>query len=372
MVLLRGILIVLGCIAVGFLIGLVLLHVLRRKKEKEYPLLNQEIETIKAANAALSVTATSKEINKSNGQEDPLEILLKNHKNVLTTENSMPPIAADNPVSTTITGKKKEPVIEKEEKPAQPAIHWTELYPYIKQLTKDEDQKPNEQPVVKEPVAVSQKSAACAVNEQTVVNQTSAPFVAEPPQTATLNAVKEAEIIIHTPPLPEEKQKKVSKSVVPKKLEATTPKDPSEVKDKKKGARPPVPKAGIISRKSAETRPPGTVNAAQKITSSPEKPEGALKSDLVMEMEYNLAIASQTTMDKLVPFQTKCWDSKHGESDYFMNTHYQEMNQLYIDIGLTNNIVWLATEINHRSKELDESYIKLHSSIADNIKKLLS
>ena len=353
----QGILIVLGCIVIGSLVGLLLLRLLRRTKKKDYSLLAQEAKTIQAANTTAPVTVISKEITKFNGQEDPLEILLKNHKNGSAAKKMTQPNAVSNPVSTEIVAQKYEPVIEKEEKPTQPVIHWTELYPSIKHLTKDEDRKPNEPLVVKESVAV---------------NQTSAPVAVEPSKVSTLNAVKEAEIIIHTPPLPEEKQKKVSKSAGPKKPETTTPRNPSEVKGKKKGARPQVPQAGIISRISAEPQLPGTVNAAQKITPAPEKPESSLKSDLVMEMEYNLAIASQPTMDKLVPFQTKCWDSKHGESDLFMNTHYQEMIQLYVDIGLTNNIVWLATEIHHRSKELDESYIKLRSGIADNIKKLLS
>jgi hypothetical protein len=45
---------------------------------------------------------------------------------------------------------------------------------------------------------------------------------------------------------------------------------------------------------------------------------------------------------------------------------------LYVDVGLANNIVWLATEIGHRSKELDESYIKLCASIAERIQNILS
>jgi hypothetical protein len=38
---------------------------------------------------------------------------------------------------------------------------------------------------------------------------------------------------------------------------------------------------------------------------------------------------------------------------------------------LANNVVWLATEMNHRSKELDESYIKLCAGIAERIQKIM-
>ena len=70
---------------------------------------------------------------------------------------------------------------------------------------------------------------------------------------------------------------------------------------------------------------------------------------------------------KLLPFQTTVWGSNHGEGEPLMITHLYEFIQLYVDIGLANNIVWLATELGHRSKELDESYIKLCKGIAERI-----
>jgi hypothetical protein len=89
------------------------------------------------------------------------------------------------------------------------------------------------------------------------------------------------------------------------------------------------------------------------------------------ELETNLAVASTPWTDKLISFQTKFWDVSHGEFEPMLATHHQELIQLYVDIRLANNIVWLAREIGSRSKELDESYIKLCADIAANIKKLL-
>jgi hypothetical protein len=69
-----------------------------------------------------------------------------------------------------------------------------------------------------------------------------------------------------------------------------------------------------------------------------------------------------------MPFQTACWDAKLEKVEPSLMSHLQDLIQLYVDISLANNVVWLETEIGHRSKELDESYIKLCSGIAQRIK----
>jgi hypothetical protein len=96
------------------------------------------------------------------------------------------------------------------------------------------------------------------------------------------------------------------------------------------------------------------------------------KSDIIKELETNLAIATTPWANKLLSFQTRCWDSKHADGEPLLNSHIQDLMQLYIDVGLANNIVWMATEFGHRSKELDESYAKLCASIAERIKKITS
>ncbi len=91
------------------------------------------------------------------------------------------------------------------------------------------------------------------------------------------------------------------------------------------------------------------------------------RSNLDRELDSNLTIASTPWAYKLLQFQTSVWDSKHGEHEQLMTSHTQELIQLYVDIALANNIVWLSTELGHRSKELDESYIKLCKGIAERI-----
>ena len=377
MVLWQGILIVLGCIIVGFLVGLGLLRVLRRKKEKEYPLSNKEAATVGTKDAEVSVAATSSNtITKSNGHEDPLEILLKNHKNGLAVEKLKPPITAVNPASVEVVNQKTESVIKKEEKPAPHVMHWQELVTPGNPLIQDEYEKTREMPVVKEPVIVNQTSPPVA-KEPVAVHQTSTPLAAEAAKAAPISILKEPAFTNqHTTPV-KGKPKKVSKSLVPEKPETTIRKSPPVEIDKKKATKPPAPEPDFIKPESISqksTEPPQvqeSANIAQLVTPVPEKQAGILKTDLILEIEGNLTIAGRPISDKMVPFQTKCWDSKHGESDLFLNAHYRDLIQLYVDIGLANNIVWLATEINHRSKELDESYVRLCSGIVENIKKIL-
>jgi len=75
--------------------------------------------------------------------------------------------------------------------------------------------------------------------------------------------------------------------------------------------------------------------------------------------------------NKPIPFKTACWDNKPEKVEPNLASHLQDLIQLYVDISLANDVVWLATELGHRSKELDESYLKLCSGIADRIKNII-
>ena len=107
-----------------------------------------------------------------------------------------------------------------------------------------------------------------------------------------------------------------------------------------------------------------------QITPAEVRQNESSKSDIVKELEVNLSIATTLWCDKLLPFQTSSWDSKHTEDEPLQTTYFEDLIQLYIDVGLANHIVWMATEFGHRSKELDESYMKLCASIAGRIKEI--
>ena len=107
-----------------------------------------------------------------------------------------------------------------------------------------------------------------------------------------------------------------------------------------------------------------------QITPAEVRQNESSKSDIVKELEINLSIATTLWSDKLLPFQTTSWYSKHTEDEPLLASHIQTLIQLYIDVGLANDIVWMDTEFGHRSKELDESYMKLCASIAGRIKEI--
>ena len=107
-----------------------------------------------------------------------------------------------------------------------------------------------------------------------------------------------------------------------------------------------------------------------QITPAEVRQNESSKSDIVKELETNLAIATTPWSDKLLPFQTSCWDSRPAEDEPLRITYFEDLIQLYIDVGLANNIVWMSTEFGHRSKELDESYMKLCASIAGRVKEI--
>jgi hypothetical protein len=128
--------------------------------------------------------------------------------------------------------------------------------------------------------------------------------------------------------------------------------------------------------------PKEVVAHSQKITQLEEKQKGLVKmrerheespqSEMIRELETNFTIASMPWADKLLPFQTRSWDLSSGEDVPVLNAHFQELINLYVDISLANNIVWMATEIGHRDKELDESYTKLCKVIGERSQRLIS
>jgi hypothetical protein len=123
----------------------------------------------------------------------------------------------------------------------------------------------------------------------------------------------------------------------------------------------------IEPAKSSKEYIPKNLQGIERSTEIADNSKQSYKSNLFTDLEINLTVATLPWTDKLLPFQTSVWDSKHGEGEPLMITHLYELIQLYVDIGLANNIVWLATELGHRSKELDESYIKLCKGIAERI-----
>jgi hypothetical protein len=364
-VLWQGMLIVLGCVVAGLVIGFLSMLLFLRKKVNDSIFNNKVGFTSTEPNKTSLASTFSNGVTKSDSTIAPLEVLVKNHKNSLNAENLKPNNGVNVSKDDTSSGQMNVSGAAQEDKSPQRAIPWTEL-------VTPSSQRDNENPmtfeasVSNEPVVISQKNSTL----DTGAENTKLPNVQRP---AEITTQKDAQI--------EQKQKKESRSNLLLKSESNMTNSIPVLKGKNKSAKSVVSKPEIAKPestfarenlpKSTESVPPASGIIEQKGPAVGEKPPGTIKSNLLTELETNLQIASMLWADKLIPFQTECWDANHGEFEPLLNNHHQELIQLYVDIGLANNIVWLATEIHHRSKELDESYIKLCAVIADSIKRMV-
>ena len=93
----------------------------------------------------------------------------------------------------------------------------------------------------------------------------------------------------------------------------------------------------------------------------------AAPPDLVAEAENNHKIATEPWRGNLLPFQTNTWDTLQDKLGTLPMNLQDDLAQIYIDIRLANSIVRMSTEFNHRSRNLDETYVKLRTSIAERL-----
>lgn len=90
-------------------------------------------------------------------------------------------------------------------------------------------------------------------------------------------------------------------------------------------------------------------------------------SKLMAEVENNLRITSEPWTGDLIPYDTSVWDAEQYEVYQLPTNLRNDLKQVYADIGLANQIAWLAQEFNRRSPEVDESYKRMRTSIAERL-----
>jgi flagellar biosynthesis GTPase FlhF len=89
------------------------------------------------------------------------------------------------------------------------------------------------------------------------------------------------------------------------------------------------------------------------------------------EIRSNLKIATSPWLGKLLTFQTKTMDNNPGVFDFFSTSYGNDLREAYTDMAMANNIVWMVTDLSINSKDLEASYIKLCSKIAERLAKIL-
>lgn len=93
--------------------------------------------------------------------------------------------------------------------------------------------------------------------------------------------------------------------------------------------------------------------------------------NLFLEVENNLTVATKPWSNTLFNFQTEVFDSNRAEVDSLPIDIRGDLMQAYMDMRLANNLVRLAREAGQKSREVDESYIKLCEQIALRLQKVM-
>jgi hypothetical protein len=333
------ILIALGAAVTGVLFGFLLYIISKRIQKKRQVMSQKKINLITTGTAKQSGTTMVKVgINKpSTRKKDAIETLFKNPPNTVILENRRKSHMLDGPLGSEIVSQKNTSMVEKQKQYSEPNV--LNLSEIIQQKNITMLEEPKESLKSNDPQLVHYTNIAASEiqiksNQQTVVKE---------PEIARLKKKSTGR-----------ETKKSSKPNATKELKTIKQENTSVLRELKLSSIPDVLKEVEI------------IN--QQITRSDVRQNESSKSGIVKELETNLVIANTPWSGKVLPFQTSSWDSKHAEDEPLLTRHFQELIQLYVDVGLANNIAWMATEFGHRSKELDESYIRLCDIIAERIK----
>ena len=132
-------------------------------------------------------------------------------------------------------------------------------------------------------------------------------------------------------------------------------------------ASPRVPEGGLKQPGAdgpgrAPAKEPATPRAASELT---------LRQGLLAEIQENRATAGRPWSDRPLPFKNAAWDDVSGGIFQCGADLREELIQAYTDIGLANNIVWLADDLGRRSDSLDKHYRQLCQSIAGRLERVM-
>jgi len=308
----KVVLILLAAITSGFLVGLFFISMWQRARKKRAPRLQEKPDIIQVG--AWRAPLTQGSPGSAEGQTgDALDVLLRNRAVTLSAEN-----------------RQAAPALEALREPAP---------------TKQQDLTA---------AAAHASAPAPAPAENAMSHPESNPLAVGPQNPSAVNLKSSRIMKPNVPIVPE-----------PNKLGKPAPEVPATM-DKKKAAG-----VGGPTPTPAPAAPMERTTSIPQSTSSKEKPEVPSLSGMMKELASNLVIAITPWADRLLAFQTSSWEATHGGGEPLLADHFEELIQLYVDINLANNIVWLATEIGHRSKDLDAFYLKLCSNIAERIRQIL-
>jgi len=127
---------------------------------------------------------------------------------------------------------------------------------------------------------------------------------------------------------------------------------------------------GLLSYLITRLRKKSFFAKREAIQVAEELPESTAP-DLLTELETNHRIATESQTDEIRPFETRVWETSQNAVHKLTVDVREELAQAYLDMHQANDIVWLSTELGHKSQTLDEHYKNLCPRIAGRLEKLM-
>lgn len=93
-------------------------------------------------------------------------------------------------------------------------------------------------------------------------------------------------------------------------------------------------------------------------------------SELLFEIEHNLRIIAESSGDNQLPLKSDAWDAIRNSAQKLPVNLREQLEHLYAEIHLLNQIVRVSTELGFRSSFLDERYGKRVTTITEKLQKI--
>jgi hypothetical protein len=98
---------------------------------------------------------------------------------------------------------------------------------------------------------------------------------------------------------------------------------------------------------------------------------GTYTSQLEIEIEGNLKIASTAREENPETFKTAEYDSKRGKINSLPTEIQERLTEAYTDMRLANTLVQLSKNANRRNNEMAVGYMRLCLKIADQLERVI-
>lgn len=92
---------------------------------------------------------------------------------------------------------------------------------------------------------------------------------------------------------------------------------------------------------------------------------------LITECEKNREIIRGFSGNNLVPLQTQAWDSNRNLAKNLNPVLRDDLESVYTDIALLNNLAWLSTEFHRFGPDIQAQYVVLSENITRRLEKII-